>query len=146
MAAKKFTKLERDTAKIEALNMVLEGQRIPQIAAHFQLSYNSAKDLYQDALDDMRPHADFDKYRATQLAELKKARHKIIQTLTAGDYKATGLKDLCIALVTIQQQEGKLVGLDKAPYGYEDALARVAKMSDSELDAAWRQFVPELTS
>lgn len=114
----------------------MRGFNYTQIAESLQCSDMTAAKLVSDALDDQRPHADFDKYRAEHLAETRELRATLMDQIarlvaSADGVKPTGLKDLVMAVVACQDREHKLANLDAGPYDY----TRIMSMTDEEIQS-----------
>lgn len=118
MSKRRFTPHEREIAKIDALNLRLRGETYRSIAASLSTCAETARTLYHDALDDMRPHEEFDVYRARQLAELRTVRELVMrgafehaQKASVDPYKVRTLAD---SLVSLHDREARLTGIDRA--------------------------------
>jgi hypothetical protein len=76
----------------------------------------------------MRPHADYDRYRTRQLAELEVSRRILGNRIVTDE----STRDICTALNTLfslQEREAKLLGLDRVP----TPLDEFDNMTDAEL-------------
>ena len=67
----------------EALRLWMSGLSYREIAEELGVSSSTAYSRVQTAIDAHRPHADFDRYRRTQLAELAVARSVICLLYTS---------------------------------------------------------------
>lgn len=141
-----FPKQEREAQKIRALEMWMAGEEYRTIAKEFDVSSATAYKRVQAALDDMRPHADYDKFRAVQLAELEMSRRpmrKVIVSFDRDDNTKWSLDD-CVkainALCRLQEREAKLLNLDKAP----NPIDEMAGMTDQQLAAMVHTWADEM--
>ena len=124
---------------IEALSMKIGGKRYEDIAAHQGCSKSSAYRRCNHALDGMRPHADYDQYRARQLAELEPARQLANQTISDTDKDLSPRFKAVERLIQIQDRESKLLALDKAPTPMEEAARKLAAATPEEISAEMNQ-------
>lgn len=138
----RFTEPERVEQRIEALRLWMAGATYRTIAKKLKVNHQTAYKRVQDAIDEMRPHADFDQYRATQLAELSIARRPlrtIIATWKPGDDYRPIVAALD-ALLKLQDRESKLVGIDRVDTPFDE----LSQMSDDELSALVEEWQSEL--
>lgn len=134
-------KRDYEPAKQQALELWLAGHTYREIAQQQNVSPGGAHKRVQAAMDDMRPHADYDRYRATQLAELDTARMPLRRIITTPN---TPISDLCTAITTLlrlQEREAKLLGLDRVPTPIDDLTA----MTDDQLYELVEQWRHDLT-
>lgn len=120
-----------------ALRLFMAGVPYRDIAEQMGLTLPTAWRRVQRALDNMRPHDDYDKYRGRQLAELAIAREEIMRGIV--DTTETTFSErmrACEVLVKVQEREARLIGLDKMPTPAED----IMNMSDAELREHMRQW------
>ena len=142
--AGRFTPGQREEQRIKALKLWMEGDTYRVIGRKLGVDHMTAYRRVQAAIDAMRPHADFDKYRAKQLAELEMSRRPmrvVIATWTAGDCIDDAVKAIG-ALLKIQEREAKLLGLDRVPTPFDD----LAGMSDEELETLVAGWADELAN
>lgn len=136
----KFTPADREEQRIEALRAWMSGATYRQIADQLDVGRSTAYDRVQQALDAMRPHADFDRYRAEQLAEMEMARRQLRRAILAWTVRSDdpdGLVKPVTALMRLQDRQAKLLGLD-AP-----EVDRFSQMSDAEIEAEMERMERE---
>ena len=149
---KHYTEPERVEQRIEALRLWMSGAKYATIAKRLDVSASTAYSRVQDAIDEMRPHADFDAYRATQLSELAIARHKLRAVIATWQPMAEidgypvvmdhrRLIDTIRALIDVQNQEAKLVGLDRVSTPIDE----ISEYTDDELEALITEWSTELS-
>ena len=140
----KFTPAQREEQKIQALRMWMTGAGYEDIAEAIGTSMMTAYNRVQKAIDDMRPHADYDKYRSIQLAELEMMRRpmrKVIATFgTQGGSNMTQAVKAVTSLIRIQEREARLLGLDRMPSPFDE----FSNMSDDELAAQVSEMANEM--
>lgn len=150
MAARRFTEPQRVEQRNEALRLWMSGLSYRSIAAKLDVSHQTAYDRVQQAIEEMRPHADFDHYRAKQIAEIDVSRRPlraIIATwkpaveidgvIVLSDHKR--LTDAITSLIRLQEREAKLLGLDRVTTPIDEITA----LSDDELEQAIADWVAE---
>lgn len=121
----------------DALRLYMVGLPYRDIAEELGLPLSTAYRRVQEAIDDMRPHADWEQYTARQLGELKAAREELMSGIldhTVTDFagRVSAIKVLC----QVHEREARLIGLDKMPTPAED----IMNMSNSELAEYMRRF------
>ncbi len=132
------TNAKRETEKIEALRLWMAGTSFRSIGEKLGVSGPTAYRRVRAALDEMRPHADFEAYRAVQLAELEVSR-RVLRNVIASWRPGQPFGEATLAISTLlklQEREGQLVGLDRAPTPFDE----IAAMTDEQLTAmvaAW---------
>lgn len=142
-----YTEQQRVQQRTDALKAWMTGATYKTIGKNLGISTGTAYKRVQDAIDEMRPHSDYDQYRAIQLAELDVARRPFRTIIVAWrrgeavDEIATALA----ALLKIQEREAKLLGLDRAPTPEEELARQVRSMSDDELADMLKEFVADAT-
>ncbi len=113
----KWTKTERETAGIEALQMRMRGMSFAEVAEQLQCSKSTAHAIYREALDAMRPHEKFELFRSRQLAELASLRETAMRSLDQvedeGTVDLTKLERLCSTVTGLHKREASLCGLDR---------------------------------
>ena len=120
---------------IEALRLRLSGATFAEIAVSQDCSASSAFRRVEHALEQMRPHADYDQYRARQLAELAEARGLAYRTM-ADEALALGARFGAVdRLVKLHEREAKLLNLDAAPTPLEEAARVLGAASDADIAA-----------
>ena len=124
---------------IEALTLKISGMTYEDIAGHQGCSGSTAFRRCAHALDGMRPHADYDQYRARQLAELEPARQLANKTIADADKDLAPRFKAVERLIQIQDRESKLLALDKAPTPMEEAARKLAAASPEEISAEMNQ-------
>lgn len=134
--------------KLQSLRLWMSGATYRQIADALSIPVASAYKRVQDAVDDMRPHADFDRYRAVQLSELEIGRRglrKVIASYGQRPVPGVPVYDLddfvkaLGALFKLQEREAKLLGLDRVSTPFDE----LTMMSDEEMAALleeWQQL------
>lgn len=139
-----YTPGEREEQRIEALRLWMTGSSYRKIGQALGVTHTTAFKRVQQALDEMRPHAEFDKYRAVQLAELEMGRRPLRQAIIGwrpGDDIDTPVKAIG-ALLKIQEREAKLLGLDRVQTPVDELTA----MSDEDLAAMVAKWADELAA
>lgn len=134
----KWTAQQIERQKSKALNMWMSDESMAAIAEELEMNYSTAAKRVDQALDDMRPHADWQHYIAIQLAELDRARRPLRYVITGWspdpDESVGTLDEVlkCIsALLKLQVHEARILGLNKIDMPAEDLLL----LSDAELEA-----------
>ena len=134
----RFTKPERAEQRVTVLKMWMNGTTYPNIAKHLDVSISTAHKRVQEAIDEMRPHAEFDAYRATQLAELEVSRRQlrlmIASWVVGEDHRI--VVDALGSLLKVQEREARLVGLDRVDVPL-DELGALSDVELGELVAEW---------
>lgn len=129
-----------EEARNEALRLYAAGATFRTIAAQQDVTVATAWRRVQKAIDEMRPHADFDRYRAEQMIDISLIRRQCRQTIVMwsnDDWRtkhAVTLADVHQAMLRLMQlleRESKLLGLDRAPHPMDD----LTGISDAELEA-----------
>ena len=140
MAAYKWTKMQRETKKQEALELSYSGQSFSSIAKTLGCSKSSVHDLIQDANDTYRPHADFDAYRANQIAKIEFTLKGVMRGLSEqqGKKAIDPYKYRCFteSLTSLLGELSKLTDLHNAPFDYQ----QIYSMSDEELDEKLKEI------
>ena len=120
---------------IDALKLRLSGQTYSAIGAEQGVADSTAMRRVEHALEQMRPHADYDEYRARQLAELAEARGLAYRTM-ADEALALGARFGAVdRLVKLHEREAKLLNLDAAPTPLEEAARVLGAASDADIAA-----------
>ena len=146
-SSKKFTPAQREQQKIQALELWMTGKQYKEIGEILGVATMTAYTRVQKALDEMRPHADFDRYRSVQLAEIEMMRRPMRQTIVRyGQKDKPSTLDQCLkavnGLIKIQEREAKLLGLDKVPTAFDE----FSNMSDEDLAAAVSQMADDISA
>lgn len=127
------TQYEMDCS--EALELRLCGDTFAAIGKAQDVSASTAMRRVNHAIDQMRPHADYDEYRARQLAELEKIRTQLYESATDVGREWEERGKLIDRLVKIHDRESKLLALDKAPTPMEEASRELAQASPEDIAA-----------
>lgn len=119
----RFTAAEVEAQKDAALRLFMGNQTQEHIAAELTTSLGDGRTVsrmtaarrVKAAIDDMRPHDDWQAYRTRQLAELKVSRQQVMTAITTwtGESGTTELCGPLNALIRLQERESVLVGLDR---------------------------------
>lgn len=137
--------------KLRAIRLWMTGATYRQIAEQMNISVSATYRRVQAALDDMRPHADYDRYRAVQLSELEVARvglRRVIAAFGARPNRGQPVYDLADfvsalgALLRLQEREAKLLGLDRAPTPVDE----LSSMSDEEMAVLMGEWADQLNA
>ncbi len=122
-----------EAACIEALKLKLAGWTFTAIGEEQGCSHSTAFRRVSHALEQMRPHADYDEYRARQLAEIEHIRNDMYAVATTSmDSK---IRFAAIdRILKLHEREAKLLNLDQAPTPLEDAARELAKASDEDIN------------
>jgi len=123
------TGTEYEQSKIEALRLRLAGASFDQIAATQDITKSGAYKRVNAALEDMRPHAEYDIYRRRQMAEMEEVRTRLMRKVLEND----DLIEAARELRGLWDSERKLLKLDEAPTPMELQIRRLATLSDDEL-------------
>lgn len=128
--------------KQEALQMWFTGAKLSDIAKHLRIGKATAHRRIDAAIADMRPHADYDRYRAVQLAELEVVRRTLRRMITLWKPGQEVYSPLAAIdrLLRLQEREAKLLGLDKVPTAFD----KLSALSPAETEALIREFADEL--
>lgn len=139
---KRYAQHEVVAQRNQALKLWMSGASYPNIAERLEVSLSTAWKRVQDAIDEMRPHADFDHYRSVQRAELeimRQALRKDVMRYSADQIpRSDGLK-VIDTLLRLQEREAKLLGLDRAPHAFDE----IASMSDEQLNELLVEWADE---
>lgn len=136
----KYTEQERVDQRQRAIRMWMSSATYPQIAERLNISLSTAYGRVQEAIDEMRPHGDFDKYRAVQIVEIEMMRRVLRKDVMRYDTGSISRSDGLAVIdkfLKLQEREAKLLGLDRAPHVFDE----IASMSDqqiAELLDEWR--------
>ena len=128
---------------IRALNLFLSGHTYREIAQHEDCSCSTAHNRVSDGLDQLRPHADADRYRARQLAELETARTLMLSVIIDDQRETMEALQATDRLIKIHEREAKLLGLDRAPTPLEEAARALAVATDVEIIAELEERTDE---
>lgn len=143
-AANRYPKWQQIEQQQEALRLVMTGAGTKAIAKSLGLGVGTTLARIDAAYDSMRPHADYDRYRAVQLAEIDMMRRKLRLFIVSWNPLKGGVKegiDAIKALLQLQEREAKLLGLDRVPTPFDDLSA----LSDDKLEEIIKQFADEMT-
>ena len=146
-SSKKFTPAERERQKVQALRLWMAGAQYKEIGEALGVATMTAYTRVQKALDDMRPHADFDRYRSIQLAEIEMMRRPMRQVIVRfGQEENPSTLNQCTkaisSLIRIQEREANLLGLDKLPSAFDE----FSNMSDEDLAAEVSRMADEMSA
>ena len=136
---KTYTEPERVEQRNLALKLWMKGTKYVDIATQIGVSSTAtAFNRVKEAIDEMRPHAEFDAYRATQLAELDVSRRQlrvmIASWVVGEDHRI--VVDALGSLLKVQEREARLVGLDRVDVPL-DELGALSQVELGELVAEW---------
>lgn len=128
-----FSAPEKAEQRLQAMKLWMSGAPYRAIGQALGVSHQTAYERVQQAIDEMRPHADYDRYRSVQLAELEISRQQLRRVIvgwTAGQDPAHMVAAIS-ALLRLQDHEAKLLGLHRVPNPADELM----KMSDADLAA-----------
>jgi len=146
---KRYTEAETLDQQIRGLQLHMEGHTDREVAAELGVALGTAQKRIADSIDNMRPHADFDRYRARHTYDNELARRplrKIIRewepttlvevpvgamglTVTVKESNIDELIKAVTALMKVNEREAKLLLLDKTPVGGNT----IGELSDEDL-------------
>lgn len=146
-SSKKFTPAEREQQKNQALKLWMTGAKYEQVGKALGVSTMTAYARVQKALDEMRPHADFDRYRSIQLAEIEMMRRPMRSVIVRfGQMENPSTLEQATkaitSLIKIQEREAKLLGLDKIESPFDE----FSNMSDEQLAAEVTKMADEMSA
>lgn len=110
----------REQDRQTALRLWMTGATYRAIANTQNCSHTTAYNRVQKAIDDMRPHTEYDRYRAIQLAELELSRRPLRSIIVDTETTITELVAAITTLIKLQEREAKLLGLDRTPTPLDD--------------------------
>jgi len=130
----RYTKAQIEVQKAAVLEGFMANETDLSMAKRLKLSRTTVKARLESAIDDMRPHSDYDRYRALHLIDNQMMRAKLrayimeweptverqllsntgmVVTITVDNID--GLISATAALLKVNEREAKLLLLDKAP-------------------------------
>ncbi len=140
MAAPKWSKMQRETKKQQALELSYAGETYAAIAKQFGCCKETVRVLIRDANDTYRPHADFDAYRAKQIAKIEFTVKGVMRGISEQQKQKNidPYKYRCLteSLTSLLGDLSKLTDLHNAPFDYQQIYA----MTDEELDEHLKQI------
>lgn len=122
----------REEQRNAALRLWMSDASTAEIGRVIGVSKATAWRRVNEAIDAMRPHEDFERYRAVHLAEIhemRRALHRGITKYVRGTIDELALARLATTLIKLQEREARLLGLDRAPTIFDE----VESWSDAEL-------------
>lgn len=140
-----YPRRERIEQQNEVLRLWMAKHPIKQIAQDLRIGVGTVYTRLDAALDEMRPHAEYDEYRKIQLAELQVSRMQLRQMIASWTPSSKGYK-FCLEaidrLLKLQEREARLLGLDKVPTPGD----RVDSMTPAEMAALVAHFAPQMAA
>lgn len=136
---------QRIQQQTEALDLWMSGASYTDIADTLGISRSTAWSRVQQAIDGMRPHADYDRYRGVQLAEIEVSRRLLRRKILAADVGQGTFADACQAidrLIRLQEREARLLGLDRVPTPFDE----LNNLSADELEALVSDWADEFAA
>lgn len=134
----KWTSQQIEEQKRTALLLWMSNTSMAKIGEQLGMDRSTAARRVDQALDDMRPHADWQRYVAIQLAELDMSRKPLRYTINGWspnpEKSVSTLEEVikCIeTLLKMQVHEARILGLNKVEMPAEELLL----LSDEELEA-----------
>ncbi len=127
--------LDYELTCAEALRLKCSGKTYEQIGVIQECSKSTAYRRCESGLDAMRPHADYDEYRARQLTEIEAMRTSLFSVARDQGHEWSERMDAVDRVVKLHDRESKLLALDKAPTPIEEAARELANASPEEIAA-----------
>jgi hypothetical protein len=141
MGGKNYPDWRIEEQCVQVLRMRMAGAGYKAIATELKLGVGTVYSRLDQAYDRMRPHADFNKYRARQLAEMDEMRRQLGRQIVGMSQSDPSVGQRAIdLLIKLQAHEAKLLGLERVPTPFDE----LSGLSDEKLEEIVRQFAAEL--